>query len=52
MQRDLGMRVSAEKCSAFDANGSITKSGAFGGASYNSYVAGHQWVLNYSRHSQ
>ena len=38
VQRDLRMRMGAEKRSSLDADGSIAKSGAFGGAGNYSYV--------------
>src|ERR1700694_5622409 len=41
MYRDLGMRVRAEKLRTLDADGPVTKSGAFGGAGNDTYVIGH-----------
>src|ERR1700726_3858826 len=41
MHRDLGMRVRPEKLRPFDADGPITKSGAFGGAGNDTYVIEH-----------
>jgi hypothetical protein len=37
----VGMRVGAEKSGAFQADGPITESGAFGGAGDDTYVAEH-----------
>jgi hypothetical protein len=42
MYGNLGMRVRAEKLRAFDAEGPITKSGAFGGAGNHTYMVEHE----------